>query len=377
MALKNMNAFYSRDIVCFFTIYFIYSVKSLLFYLAIDENVISGVITGLNVLLFLISFIVMLSGDARSRVIFIVVVLIAGLNIILENNSYALVYIVIYSICYLTSRISWNKIISTTLLNHYIIIVFIAVPIIFFSQRFYIQDERFGERFTAGFEHPNTYGQYALFLFTTITLYLDSCTKQRVVQWIIACSAAFILWLGIYYSYSRTTSYMLVMCLIIFSFTRFLKNTSFQSVLLSRLWLLLTLCIIAFQFYSIIFYHSMANGIKLNEILSGRLWYGNSLYEHIGMPNLFFGYNIENYLPIDFFFIKYFYGLGIVISTASIIVAYVFIRRNAYSWYTWGCLFLLLAVSITESYLTTPFFCIALFIIFSNSRKHCQSQKLA
>ena len=376
MALKNMNAFYSREMVLFSVIYFIYCVKSLLFYLAIDKNLINEIITGFNVLLFLISIIAMLSTSFRTKVIFIGVVLIASLNVIIENNSYALVYIIIYALCYFCSRLSWREIISATLINHYAIIVFIAVPIIFFSKHFYIQDERFGERFTAGFEHPNTYGQYALFIYTIITLYLDSCTKHRIIQWVISFCIAIILWLGIYYSYSRTTSYMLIMCLVLFSFTRCLKTTPFKSVLLSRLWLLLTLGIIVFQFYSILFYHSIEIGPELNEIMSGRLWYGNDLYNQTGMPNLFLGVNIEDYLPIDFFFVKYFYGLGIFVSTISIAVAYIFIRRNEYSWYTWGCLFLLLTVSITESYLTTPFFCIALFIIFSSTTTQSPKQDL-
>lgn len=354
----------------FFIIYFIYCFKSMLFYLSLDKNVVDEYIDALNIILLLTSCIAMLYSKLSIKIIFSFLILFVFLNLLFEKNTYAIVYIVIFSLCTLSAQISWERVITTTLLTHCAIILFITLPMVFFSQHFYIQDERFGERFTAGFEHPNTYGQYVVFIFTVFTLYLDTCTKNHFLQWVFGCLVALFLCVGVYYSYSRTTNYILFILLLYFSLTRLFKSTPFKSLFLSRVWLILTLGIITFQFYSIIFYQTMNNGIKINEILSGRLWYGNAMYVQIGIPKLFIGTNIDDFLPIDFFFIKYIYGLGIFVSIISIYFAYKFICKNEYTWYVWGCLFSMLIVSISESYLTTPFFCIALFIIFSNSR--CQ-----
>ena len=366
----------SSNRIFFFIIYFIYCFKSMLFYLSLDKNIIDEYIDILNIALVLISSIAVLYSNLRIKIIFSFIILFIFLNLFIEKNTYVISYIVIFSLCTLSAQISWEKIITTTLLTHCFIILFIAFPMVFFSQHFFIQDERFGERFTAGFEHPNTYGQYVVFIFTVFTLYLDTCTKNHFLQWIFGCLAALVLCIGVYYSYSRTTNYILFILLIYFTLTRFLKSTPFNSSFLSRFWILLTLGIIIFQFYSIIFYQTMNNGVKLNEILSGRLWYGNNLYAQVGSPRLLIGTNIDDFLPIDFFFIKYIYGLGVFVSIISVFVAYKFVRKNKYTWYVWGCLFSMLIVSISESYLTTPFFCIALFIIFSNSGgKELESEK--
>ncbi|MGL5898114.1 MAG: hypothetical protein ACRCZW_00365, partial [Lactobacillaceae bacterium] len=258
----------------FFIIYFIYCFKSMLFYLSLDKNVVGEYIDALNIILLLTSCIAMLYSKLSIKILFSFLILFVFLNLLFEKNTYAIVYIVIFSLCTLSAQISWERVITTTLLTHCAIILFITLPMVFFSQHFYIQDERFGERFTAGFEHPNTYGQYVVFIFTVFTLYLDTCTKNHFLQWVFGCLVALFLCVGVYYSYSRTTNYILFILLLYFSLTRLFKSTPFKSLFLSRVWLILTLGIITFQFYSIIFYQTMNNGIKINEILSGRLWYG-------------------------------------------------------------------------------------------------------
>ncbi|WER22211.1 hypothetical protein P2E05_19610 [Providencia stuartii] len=239
-----------------------------------------------------------------------------------------------------------------------------------FSDYYFLFDDRFGERFTGGLDNPNTLGQYSLMFFNSIALYLESKnintrSKLPIVTIVFSFTLAVL-----YLTYSRTSLYLCISLYILFLFSLLKKqNSTLQNRLLIKKVLVLTsIFFIALQFFFISFFKDISVLFIVNELLTSRLWFGNILYNDLGIPPLLHGVNIEQYLPIDFYFIQTIYSLGIIPFTVLFYITLKKLITTPLTLFMAFSILIMLLETMTETYFSVPFYSISLFIIFSKKQ---------
>ncbi|EPG1646368.1 hypothetical protein I8U97_002540 [Proteus mirabilis] len=364
----NMNTLkYNPFVIVFFLLYTLYSIKSGFFSLAIKNEFIFRIkdITNISIISMALFFSFLLSKN-KTKIYLIVFNILSIIGLVYFHNKFYLGFLLTISMLTLTSKIKWEVILKIIIFSNAITILFLCFSV-YFSEYYFLEDDRFGRRFTAGFDNPNTLGQYILMLFTVISLFLELKVKNPSTRLIITTSIFIIIFTILYLTYSRTSLILssLFYITIIYSILLKKNNHFLPRIKLKYLILFSSLFFIFLQFYFIINFKENNFLYKINDILTSRLWFGNILYSSLGFPNLLIGTNIEKYFPIDFYFIQTIYSIGLI----PFIFLYFLAIRNLFNTnitslmgYT---LLIMLLETMTETYFSVPFYSIALFIIFS------------
>lgn len=356
--------------IFFLIFYTLYCVKSGWFSLAISESFFISLKDILNiVLLFLLLLSILLLNCRKKQIFLILFMVFSFVNIFIFNNKSYFGYLFIVSLMIYASTINWNILIKIIILAN-ILTILSTTMMTPFSDYYFLFDDRFGERFTGGLDNPNTLGQYSLMFFNSIALYLESKnintrSKLPIVTIVFSFTLAVL-----YLTYSRTSLYLCISLYILFLFSLLKKqNSTLQNRLLIKKVLVLTsIFFIALQFFFISFFKDISVLFIVNELLTSRLWFGNILYNDLGIPPLLHGVNIEQYLPIDFYFIQTIYSLGIIPFTVLFYITLKKLITTPLTLFMAFSILIMLLETMTETYFSVPFYSISLFIIFSKKQ---------
>lgn len=133
-------------------------------------------------------------------------------------------------------------------------------------------------RFSLGYVHPNSLGISVAFIFI-----LDFARKRKIgwIDYLLALLAVVFIWLVPNSQSSAIMIMILIVMLLLYNFIE-KRNTSFKNIFLN-------ICIfvsIAVNVCSIILMVSYGENPKLerlNQLFSGRLWYGHTAYQEFGI----------------------------------------------------------------------------------------------
>lgn len=350
----------------FFIIFFsIYCAKSLFFSLSIEDSQLIYITKNIaNTTLLSLAFLTFfLIPEKKWRFLFVFFLAISSINIILGNKNY-FNYIITISLLLLSSQINWNKLIKSLFII-YLSNIFILSILSSFLSYYFLLDDRFGYRFTAGFENPNTLSIYLLTIFSITISYIETTKISKGIIFTISIFLYFITIVILYLSFSRTGLVLLTLLYICHTLTLLKGNSRLliHRKMLFMSFLFITTTIIAFQFSSILYFQESTLIQKINHILSGRIWHAYNIYSELGIPKLF-GQNIENYLPIDFYFINTIYSIGWLPTIILIVIVLKKIYNLKSSLFMSVSLLLFIILTLTESYFSVLFYSISLFIIF-------------
>ena len=360
-----MNTTRKPPVYFFLFFFLIYCFKSFIFSLTIDTDTIIYVKGFLNLLIIILCLFTIFYCPFKVKCLIAVTAGLLVFNTVLFDNKAHYEFLVAISICVLSKEIPWRDLIKYILVIHLIVIV-MAAPFLFFCDYFFIMDDRFGPRFTGGFDNPNTIGQYLIMLLSVLSLWISEYCRGRKLQVLIFLFIFLYIILCLYLTYSRTSLILAIAMGGAFIFTRML-NYSKRTSKYFFIFPVLLIIIVTFQFYGIINFGSNWYLSLANEIFTSRLWFGNLLYNALGLPGIFNGQNIDNYLPIDFYFIRMCYSVGILYFVAMCLVFLYALKRSRVDIYMWIVLFLMLIDTLTETYFSVPFYSISMFIIFNKT----------
>lgn len=357
----------------FFLFYLLYCFKSIVYSLTIDTEAVIYIKHFLNIAILLLCFISVCYASFKTKIFFAVTTLLCLLNIILYNNDSYYAFIVLIAICSLTIRIEWSTLIRSVCLIHLIALI-ITLPFLYFCDYFFLVDDRFGPRFTGGFDNPNTLGQYLIMLLSVITLWLNDKTKTRTVQFVYFIFIFTFINIILFETFSRTSLILACTMGILFIITR-LTNFTYRSKKYFYPFVLLLIIIAFFQFYGIAKFGTNKYLAIANEVFTSRLWFGNILYKEVGFPDIWHGLNINDYLPLDFYFIRVVYSVGVLYFLALTMIFLISLRRCKMNIYMWVVLFIMLTDTLTETYFSIPFYSAVAFIIFNKTNFDCHRAK--
>lgn len=349
----------------FFISIFLYFFKSVFISLELPEDLIGGVSNIINALILAILSPVILLSNKKQCAFIIFLIILFVYNAIFYNNIYMFGFIIISCMLILSNEIYWRDIIRYLSLAHFLVVLFI-IPLVFFAEKYSFIDDRFGVRYTFGFHNPNTFSQYLISLYVVFLLLFVEVIKKKSLQFL----TVIILTLFIYGVISLTGSRTGMILTIITGFGFLACTLSKTNDKKRRKFVYLyilgagVLCFV--QYYLVLTFNHSEFSKTINTILSGRIWFSSQLTSQLWPVPYFHGVNINDYLPIDFFYVAYFYNLGIFIGFWFI---YLFIRKMFVQTYTPVMvivLWLSLAITVTENYYAIPLYNISLFIVFSS-----------
>ncbi|HHO0222867.1 hypothetical protein [Klebsiella quasipneumoniae] len=354
----------STWITLFFLTYVIFCSKVLISQVIIDQtyaDLLKYTYTGL--------FFVLL-GFTTAKVNLKEKALLGGLSIFcilsfLINKTawlYALIVIVILALqC---SRIYLKAICQCVFYGNVCILILI-IPFLFNADSLYMTDDRYGERLALGFQQANITAMFLVFIYVSFTWFLHMQFKGGLYKVVISFFTLLAILFIIDLTKSRTSEVLLIIYYIGVTLSFIFKRSHFNRFYFTALVSLL-ICIVGFQFYTAFNYSS--NLLPLNIIFSGRLSFSNYLYQSVGIPNILFGIDTEPYNPIDFFFIAFVYGAGLVVSLFIMMIFIWKLRLLQCDLFAINIILLCLLTTLTEKQLLTPFCCLFLYIVYAKKQ---------
>ncbi|MTC70888.1 hypothetical protein [Providencia sp. wls1914] len=352
----------------FFLFYSIYCIKTGIFSLKIEADGLDALKLALNILLLFFSLLTFITiKKTKIKTFYIMIMVLFILNLVIYNNDYYFGFVFIISLLLLSTNIPWISLIKLIMAAQFISIV-ILTPLIFFSDRFFYHDERFGDRFTMGFDNPNSIAQYLLSILCIILLKLDSSTTKKTTKIIFSLFTFTVISSLIYMTQSRTALTLTFIILPFFLLSLFItkKENEYKKTKLFIIAFSITLIII--QFILTISYNQHEITLVLNETLSGRIWHSYNIYSAVGLPNLLIGTSVIKYLPLDFYYIQTIYGLGFLPFLFLYLLAIKRLLKSLLSFFMLMVIFLMVLETLTETYFSVPYYSIALFIIFHKNQ---------
>lgn len=310
----------------------------------------------------------------KQRLIFFLFCLFVFFNIFFDNKSY-FNYIVTISLLTLAAQVPWRKLIESVFFI-YILNIILLLSLSYFVSAFFLFDDRFGYRFTAGFENPNTFSLYLIILYSVSILYIEQLPVSKGLLSITSFLLYLLLFFLVYLTFSRTGMALLSIFFVFHQLSLLFNKSrlSLKRKKISITFTLLFLSIASSQFISIALFKSSALVETINTLLSGRVWHSYNLVDALGMPSAF-GVDIERYLPIDFYFVNVIYSLGFV---CCIIFSYFIFKkifRTKMTLFMGASLIVFTLLTLTESYFSVLFYSTALFIIFHKNDEYVSAEK--
>ncbi|MFJ2975001.1 hypothetical protein ACIPDS_10070 [Kluyvera sp. NPDC087067] len=311
-----------------------------------------------------------------------IIALISSLPFLTRNNwLFILVLLLFFSLTYMHSRTTAGysilalgyfaivcqkikvKEVAAIIFYGNLSIILLIFPLIFFSDYpLYAPDSVYGVRATYGFYNPNISAILILSFCISFCWYLRYKTADKITFLVIAIFACLIGIFLIDQTKSRTSETLLLVFMLGVVWSAFSPRLKFQKLSLF-MFLLVSLTIMAFQFYTITQYNT--DMLDLNITMSGRIGLGNILYTELGWPDLLYGVDIEPYTPIDFFFIAYAYTNGILLSLLTFYLIVSKIKSIKLDIIEVSAILVTLMTTLTERQILTPYCCLMLFIIFA------------
>lgn len=355
---KNKNLTYF-----FMVFYFLYSFKTILLSSAIEDTSIDILKNLFNIITLIMAGISFLYIPLSRKVILSITLLLLVTNYVFYSSLAFYSYFVLLSMIFISEKISHYEVVKLIFFLN-IILILTIMPFVFFSNTFYVFDERFGYRLTLGFGNSNVMTQFFIMFFCIVN-YFFALKKTNISMRNIISLLVFIpILILIYLSGSRTGLMMLTLCFLGFIWAINTKENVYNKKVYV-LYFIGVLSIIAIQFYLVNNFNANGLLITINQLLAGRVFYSNRLVNEVGHVPLFHGLNIDSYMPIDFYFIQTFYTLGAIATFVFLYIIISKMKKSNLTKYSVVVIFTCLIATATESYFMIPLYNFSLFILFS------------
>ncbi|EJF4388333.1 O46/O134 family O-antigen polymerase, partial [Escherichia coli] len=204
----------------------------------------------------------------------------------------------------LSNGIYWRDIIRYLSLAHFLVILFI-IPLVFFAEKYSFIDDRFGVRYTFGFHNPNTFSQYLISLYVVFLLLFVEVIKKKSLQFLTVIILTLFIYGVISLTGSRTGMILTIITGFGFLACTLSKTNDKKRRKFVYLYILGAGILCFIQYYLALTYNHSEFSKNINTILSGRIWFSSQLTSQLWPVPYFHGVNINDYLPIDFFYVAY------------------------------------------------------------------------
>ncbi|HDX9012125.1 TPA: hypothetical protein RQ363_004711 [Klebsiella oxytoca] len=352
------------NILLFLFLYFIYGFKVIIASVQLPDDFLEPTKTFLNIFALAIVMVAFFYINIKERVAIILVCVWMVINYILFNNYNLYDYVILGTLIFLCRKIMYSDTLKALFYSNFCILLSI-IPFLLISDRAYIQDIKSGLRLTYGFIHPNVVAQYFVSLFFIFCAYSFYKFKGIAIKFILLLTFYCILVFLILPTQSRTSIIVITVSALLVLF--YLWDDNMKNIPLIRKYaiVLIVLVMLTFQLLGSIYFRDYSWLYLVDYVLSGRLYQGNQLYQDFGFPPLFFGRNIQNYMPIDFYFIGTMYSVGFIFTI--LITSYLFylVSKSKID----GPMFVIVLTNLltmfTEFHFQIPIYSTALFILAS------------
>ncbi|MEN3753688.1 hypothetical protein ABC733_16810 [Mangrovibacter sp. SLW1] len=242
----------------------------------------------------------------------------------------------------------------------------LILPFTLFSKYpLYAPDEVYGVRATFGFYNPNIAAMFILTICMSVCWFLKERSRDRITFLTLSTlisAGGFVL---IEMTKSRTSEALLLILMLGVILSTLYPRPVFRRLFFLSISLLI-IGIIYFQFNAIKNYDPSVP--DLNVLLSGRLSLGNALYMNVGAPNLLYGIDIEDFTPIDFFYVAYFYTNGILLSVLTIYLITRRIHQVKFNFLEIAIIAITVLTTLTERQILSPNCCLLIYIVYSRRK---------
>lgn len=352
--------------ILFLFFYFIYSFKTVLLSTAIQDSSIDVLKDTFNILSIVLSGISVFYISKKERVLSFFIGMLLVFNAVIYHTVALYSYFILFCMVCLAKKIEFKELLKIIMLSN-ILIIIIMIPFISFSDTFFRLDDRFGERLTLGFGNANVMAQFLIMFFSALVLFITNRTKGLILKNLFLLLLFIMIGFVVYYSGSRTGLAMISLC-----FIGFVWAINSRKTLVGKkfkfLYLFCALGIIAFQYYSVSNFNANGILIAINQMLAGRVFYSYRLISSLGGTPILHGMNIDNFMPIDFFYIQYFYSLGLVTAAAFMLFYFKSFWQHSYSKPSAVILLTCLMATATEAYFMIPLYNLSLFMIYHKKK---------
>lgn len=308
----------------------------------------------------LFSGVAFLIATNKEKIFFLVLLFLFISAVSLYGNKYYFWCISAYPLMIFYSRLSDNKVISVLLISLMSAwLLFIPFQLIF-SEGFFFNDDRY-IRLSLGFDNPNTFAVLLFVLYSLLLAFYDRLVGG--LDFLFYILTSFLMLPLVYLTMSRTFFFS---CLLLFLYFP-IRRISFLKVG-NKVATMSLIAIACFQFYLVDGYGSNNSlSVLLDSFLSGRVRMSYQMYSSLGLPGIFFGEEISDYLPIDFFFPNLLFSSGLVFSFCYI-AFYVYVLSSLKSktnFISFLCLVMIL-LSMAENVFNIPIINYTIFILYKN-----------
>lgn len=281
----------------------------------------------------------------KERIFFTLAVLFFIFSFFMAKSQYCYWIITAYPLFIFFSRLDYKSKVKIVFTAQTVVLICFLLILPFSKDLFFIDDRYI--RFTGGLDNPNTLSAILLSYYLSMTLFLNIYVgSNRFVFILLALLSGILFYTIMYYTYSRTH-----MALLILSVT--LSCLPFLWRFISRKVIIITIALGVFcqMYLATSFVKGDELSVLINTLTSGRVYQSSRLFIDFLMPGLFYGNDIAEYQPIDFFYIKTIFSGGVIY---FLILAYFLVkfltRSRELPSLCYLVFFVMVLTSYTESY---------------------------
>lgn len=354
----------NQKVLIFFIIYFLYGFKVIIASLGLSSDYVEPIKGVFNILSILICALAAISFNKKQQLIIIILGVWMIYNYIFYNNYNLYDYIVLLSLVFICQSITYEKVIGALFYSN-VIIILLIIPLLFFSEHFVMNDIKVGMRYTYGFIHPNIIAQYITSLFFMFCTFAFCKFKNRVFRFFFILAIYVFTVLLILPTQSRTSIIILsISAFLLLFYSHEVRLSDISKIKKYSIFFMLII-IFLFQFLGCIYFRDYTFLFPLDYLLSGRLYQGNQLYISFGFPPLIHGFNIQEFMPIDFYFIGSLYSVGFLFTILTLLFLLYMLKKAQLDGVMYIVILMNLLTTFTEYHFQIPIYCIALFILAS------------
>ncbi|HDZ8912033.1 TPA: hypothetical protein RUX44_004408 [Aeromonas hydrophila] len=281
----------------------------------------------------------------KERIFFTLVVLFFIFSFFMAKSQYCYWIITAYPLFIFFSRLDYKSKVKIVFTAQTVVLICFLLILPFSNDLFFIDDRYI--RFTGGLDNPNTLSAILLSYYLSMVLFFNIYVgSNRLVFPLLTLFSGMLFYTIMHYTYSRTHIALLILSMAL-SCLPFLWRFISRKVIVTTIALGI--------FIQIYFATSFVNGDELsalvNTFTSGRVYQSSRLFIYFFMPGIFYGNDISEYQPIDFFYIKTIFSGGVIyfLILAYILVKFIMKSRDLPSLF-YLFFFVMVLTSYTESY---------------------------
>lgn len=360
--MNPLRVKYNEWDVIFVFIYVLFSSKILISATTIEQSYSDFMKYLYTFLFFCIMGVSALKIKKTELLFFGIIGFICLITFFLSKSAAIYATLVVIFISFIVKRIDYRKVSFLCLVGNFIIAGMI-VPFLFSSDIQSTFDYRYGLRDTFGFYNPNYAGIILLFIYISVCWFLGDFLSNSLICFILYTILLPVIFIAIEKTISRTSELLLVIYYLMIVCSLLTKKIKVRR-LSSIVFFIAFVLIITFQFYTAINYTPVLMS-DLNSSFAGRLSLSNYLYQGVGLPNIFYGTNIEQYQPIDFFFIELVYTNGWFVSIWITYLYFKCLMRINISISEMAVIMACIATALTQKVILIPCCAYLIYIVFS------------